>query len=81
MPQLRTLPASVLRPADGGGLLDVPLRKIVAHVAPWPAALGRWLQRLNDRDELRGLGERELRDIGISAYDVAFECRKPIWRD
>ena len=48
---------------------------------PWPEILGRWLRRLRERDELSRLNERERRDAGITAYDVVFECRKPIWRD
>lgn len=48
---------------------------------PWPAALGRWLTRLRERDELAGLTARERRDAGITAYDVAFETRKHPWRD
>jgi uncharacterized protein YjiS (DUF1127 family) len=49
--------------------------------APWQKALGRWLARLRERDEMRGLSERERRDAGLTAYDVAFECRKLPWRD
>ena len=48
---------------------------------PWQAALGRWLRRLRERDELSRLSERERRDAGITAYDIAFECRKLPWRD
>ena len=48
---------------------------------PWREALGRWLRRLRERDELGRLSERERRDAGITAYDVAFERRKLPWRD
>jgi uncharacterized protein YjiS (DUF1127 family) len=48
---------------------------------PWQEILGRWLRRLRERDELSRLSERERRDAGITAYDVAFECRKLPWRD
>jgi uncharacterized protein YjiS (DUF1127 family) len=65
------------RPAPMSGL-RVPKAGIPR---PWRGALGRWLRRLRERDELSRLGERERRDAGITAYDVAFECRKLPWRD
>ncbi|GGC44546.1 hypothetical protein GCM10011504_23680 [Siccirubricoccus deserti] len=47
----------------------------------WRGALARWLGRIRERDELRGLSGRERRDAGITAYDVAIESRKLPWRD
>ena len=75
-----TLPAALPPPA--AGLLGPLAREIGPdRHAPWPAALGRWLARLRERDEMRGLDERERHDAGLTAYDVAFECRKLPWRD
>lgn len=48
---------------------------------PWQAALGRWLGRLREREQMRALDARERRDAGLTAYDVAIETRKLPWRD
>jgi len=32
-----------------------------------------------ERDQLLGLGERELRDIGISRVDALREASRPLW--
>jgi uncharacterized protein YjiS (DUF1127 family) len=62
------------------GLPGARARESGAH-ASWQEALGRWLARLRERDEMHGLSERERRDAGLTAYDVGFECRKLPWRD
>ena len=81
VPHVRTtLPYAVGLPPIGG-LPGARVREIGARGAPWREALCRWLGRLRERDEMRGLSERERRDAGLTAYDVAFECRKLPWRD
>jgi uncharacterized protein YjiS (DUF1127 family) len=40
----------------------------------------RWRRRRRELDELARLGERELRDIGVTPAEVAAELRKPFWR-
>ena len=43
--------------------------------------LETWRRRARSRTELAHLGERELRDIGLTPADAAWECQKPFWRD
>jgi uncharacterized protein YjiS (DUF1127 family) len=38
-----------------------------------------WLRRINTRNELSNLTDRDLRDIGISLCDAQRETRKPFW--
>lgn len=42
--------------------------------------LGIWRRRAKDRRELAQLDRRTLRDLGLSAGEVAFEANKPFWR-
>lgn len=37
-------------------------------------------ERLRQRRMLARLSERDLKDIGLSRYDVEMELRKPFWR-
>ena len=37
-------------------------------------------ERLRQRRALAKLSERDLKDIGLSRYDVEIELRKPFWR-
>jgi uncharacterized protein YjiS (DUF1127 family) len=80
MSHIRTslLEAALHQPVAG---LPRPWAKGVGAGAPWRGALARWLGRLRERDEMRGLSGRERRDAGITAYDVAMECQKLPWRD
>jgi uncharacterized protein YjiS (DUF1127 family) len=39
-----------------------------------------WLRRGRERRELLQLGDRELRDIGVTGVDVAGAAAKPFWR-
>jgi uncharacterized protein YjiS (DUF1127 family) len=79
MSHVRTiLPDPALPPI--AGLPGARAREYGAQTS-WQKALGRWLARLRERDEMRGLSERERRDAGLTTYDVAFECRKWPWRD
>jgi uncharacterized protein YjiS (DUF1127 family) len=43
--------------------------------------IGEWLRRIESRRELAGLGDRALRDIGITRVDAMREADKPFWRD
>lgn len=38
-----------------------------------------WRERWRQRQMLRSLNDRMLRDIGLSHADVEAECRKPFW--
>jgi uncharacterized protein YjiS (DUF1127 family) len=39
-----------------------------------------WGARVRERQELAGLDDRMLRDIGLTRADVCREYRKPFWR-
>ena len=45
------------------------------------AVLAAWRLRLRERAELARLTPSELRDAGITPYDVAREARRSFWRD
>jgi uncharacterized protein YjiS (DUF1127 family) len=38
-----------------------------------------WRRRLRSRDELMGLSDRSLHDIGLSRSDATFEAGKAFW--
>jgi uncharacterized protein YjiS (DUF1127 family) len=44
------------------------------------ALLRRWRRRIEERDQLAKLGERDLHDLGLSRAAVYAELRKPFWR-
>ena len=80
MSHIRDVLPDAALPLSHGGLLGTRAEEIAIR-APWRGALGRWLRRLREREEMFALSERERRDAGITAYDVAFECRKWPWHD
>ncbi len=41
--------------------------------------IGKWRQRLQSRQELEGLSDATLRDIGISRCDAQRETHKSFW--
>ena len=59
---------SVLRNIDAGLLAAVDV------------TLG-WHRRISDRNALRSMDDRLLKDIGLSHADVENEVRKPFWRN
>ncbi len=63
------------RPLSSGWLLILKCR-----LAGLATRLWRCRQVQRERAQLRALGDRELRDIGISRYDALEEARKPFWR-
>jgi hypothetical protein len=58
-----------------GWLPGVRAREASA-LQPWQEALGHWLGRLGERDEMRGLSERERREAGVTAHDIVYGCRE-----
>jgi uncharacterized protein YjiS (DUF1127 family) len=43
--------------------------------------LGEWRRRARERAELARFGSRDLRDIGLTPADAAYEINKPFWRE
>lgn len=43
--------------------------------------LSLWRRRARERAQLLRLGDRELRDIGLTPADAAFLASKPFWRE
>ncbi len=43
--------------------------------------VGTWRRRIRERQAFARLDYRELRDIGLSRWDVERELAKPFWRD
>jgi uncharacterized protein YjiS (DUF1127 family) len=41
--------------------------------------LSIWMHRVNSRNELRDLSDRELRDIGLCRTKTRWEGAKPFW--
>jgi uncharacterized protein YjiS (DUF1127 family) len=39
-----------------------------------------WRRRAQERQALAAMGERDLRDIGLTSLDALHEARKPFWR-
>jgi uncharacterized protein YjiS (DUF1127 family) len=42
-------------------------------------SLVEWRRRVHSRDELMGLSQGALRDIGLSRSEAHFEASKPFW--
>ena len=60
-----------------------PWRAKRQHVHPVAAAwvlFATWIERSRQRNALAGLGDRQLRDIGITRVDAEREWEKPFWR-
>jgi uncharacterized protein YjiS (DUF1127 family) len=51
-----------------------------SHVRQLIALVETWQRRLRDRRELALMGERSLRELGLTRYDALQEIRKPFWR-
>jgi uncharacterized protein YjiS (DUF1127 family) len=50
---------------------------VLEHVV---RSVAQWRRRQRELRELAGLGQRELRDIGVTPGEVAAELDKPFWR-
>jgi uncharacterized protein YjiS (DUF1127 family) len=65
--------------------LVAPLRTVLDGVRQWSMrrALRRWriaTERARQRQALARLSDRELRDIGITRYEIDFVLRQGLWR-
>jgi uncharacterized protein YjiS (DUF1127 family) len=77
--------ASNARPSGRGdsfvrGIRDV-LRRIDAGLLAAVDVSLMWHRRISDRNALRTMDERLLKDIGLSQADVENEAAKPFWRN
>ena len=68
-------------------MVDLTLHSTLRPARPQPAflsgltgLLATWRRRARERHELAQLDGRVLRDLGVSASEVAFEANKPFWR-
>ena len=41
----------------------------------------KWKQRIRGRHELAALGDRMLKDIGITRADAVTQANKPFWKE
>lgn len=60
---------------------DVAHASLTQMVRRSVVLLNRWWRRVEDRNRLLIMSERELRDIGLSRQDADREIRKPFWRE
>ncbi|WP_421996087.1 DUF1127 domain-containing protein [Reyranella sp.] len=57
-----------------------PLAGTAGAFAAFHGILATWRRRSRERQELATMDQRVLRDVGLSASEVAFEANKPFWR-
>ena len=50
------------------------------EIFPWIELLLGWWELARQRQDLAGLDDRSLHDIGLSRADVEREMSKPFWR-
>jgi len=55
--------------------------RAAARPALWRSLADRWLRRIRERADMASMTEREMRDAGLTRYDVVRECSKPFWRE
>jgi uncharacterized protein YjiS (DUF1127 family) len=75
-------PAPVLLGPDApqSSPLARPGRRAAQAMRGVAAAYVRWRRWEDEREALRALSERDLRDIGLTRADVLVEIDKPFWR-
>jgi uncharacterized protein YjiS (DUF1127 family) len=75
--------------SHANGMLDLVPRSGLAHIiaADLVPVLDRmieapiaWLERMRERQQLAGLSDDMLKDIGVSRADVEHVVEKPFWR-
>ena len=75
--------------AHGDGMLDLVPRSGLAQIIAGDLApvLDRiveapitWLERMRERQQLAGLSDDMLKDIGVSRADVEHVVEKPFWK-
>jgi len=58
--------------------LDFLARRVIGAVT---ASLRRWRERARDRQYLRGLSDRDLKDLGLTRAQVESDFSKSHWRE
>jgi uncharacterized protein YjiS (DUF1127 family) len=71
--------STVARSYSGSSLIDLVLVRARALHKALAWRLHQWRERSHGRRELRGLTERDLRDIGVTRLEVEAEASKPFW--
>ncbi len=75
--------------SHANGMLDLVPRSGLAHIiaADLVPVLDRlietpiaWLERIRERQQLAGLNDDMLKDIGVTRADVEHVVEKPFWR-
>jgi uncharacterized protein YjiS (DUF1127 family) len=66
-------------------MVDITLGRINTGSSAAPiegllVRLRRWRRRIRERAQLARLSARELRDLGVSPAQAAYEAGKPFWR-
>ena len=56
-------------------------RALRSEPSLWRQTAQRWLARLQERDAMARMSLRDMRDAGLTPYDVAQECGKPFWKE
>lgn len=70
-----------VRSVNDGQRRDVAHASLTQMVRRSVVLLNRWWHRVEDRNQLSIMSERELRDIGLSHHEADWEIRKPFWRE
>ena len=50
------------------------------HGRNWLALIGVWRRRAQERQALRAMSLRDLRDLGLTRVEAGREAEKPFWR-
>jgi uncharacterized protein YjiS (DUF1127 family) len=80
--QLRQFAAQPVRPVPLAiWCVGAAIAAVVRAACGIRAVVAAWRQRDQERRELTGMSEFELRDIGISRSDVGNEVRKSFWQE
>lgn len=70
-----------VRTVNDGQRRDVAHASLTQMVRRGVVLLGLWRCRMQGRNRLSIMSERELRDIGLSRQGADREIRKPFWRE
>ena len=72
--------STVARSHSGSPVVDSVLARAHVWLRGLRTQLQIWQERSAGRGELRGLTDRDLRDIGVTRSEAEAEGRKPFWQ-